>query len=130
MLRRVIYVVGGAAVLFGNFFITLWFTEPNIAARPPKAADTRSDTERLAAQHISNYEELTDAAANVGHQFSRELKGVVGGVSRLNERPHIIVFIGGSAVANAQTNGERPDVTRVIGLGFGAEKKCCVFFQI
>ena len=47
-----------------------------------------------------------------------------------NETPlHILVFIQGAMVATAQTNGERPDVTKAIGLGFGAEKNVAFSFK-
>jgi hypothetical protein len=141
-LWRLTYVAGGAVVLFGSFFITLWLTEPDV----PKAVDNRSDTERLAAQHVSTYPELDDAAASAGLRFSRQLQGVVDGINRLNEHEvnmvgwladpegnetplHILVFIQGAMVATAQTNGERPDVTKAIGLGFGAEKNVAFSFK-
>ena len=141
-LWRVIYVAGGAVVLFGSFFITLWLTEPDV----PKAVDNRSDTERLAAQHVSTYPELENAAANAELRFSRQLQGVVDGVNRVNEHEvnmvgwladregdatplHVLVFILGAVVATAQTNGERPDVTRAIGLGFGTEKNVAFSFK-
>jgi hypothetical protein len=136
------YIVGGAAVLFGSFFTTLWLTEPDV----PKVVDTRSDTERLAVQRVSSYPELNDAAASAGLRFSPQLQGVVDGIDRANEHEvnlvgwladpngdatplHILVFIGGSMVANTQTNGERPDVTKAISLGFGAEKNVSFSFK-
>jgi hypothetical protein len=136
----------GAAVLFVSCFLTLWLTEPNIAARPPKAAESRSDTERLAAQRISNYAELADAAADAGLRFPQQLRGVIDEINRVNQHEvnmvgwfadpegdatplHILVFIGGSMVAIAQTNGERPDVTSVIGLSFGTEKNVAFSFK-
>jgi hypothetical protein len=42
---------------------------------------------------------------------------------------NILVFIQGAMVATAQTNGERPDVTKAIGLGFGAEKNVAFSFK-
>jgi hypothetical protein len=33
-MRHIIYIIGGAAVLFGSFFITLWLTKPEIAGTP------------------------------------------------------------------------------------------------
>ena len=92
-LWRVIYVAGGAVVLFGSFFITLWLTEPDV----PKAVDNRSDTERLAAQHVSTYPELENAAANAELRFSRQLQGVVDGVNRVNE--HEVNMGGGLPIA-------------------------------
>lgn len=40
----------------------------------------------------------------------------------------IVVFVAGRLVATAQTNGERPDVTRLLGLAFGAERN--VVFEV
>jgi hypothetical protein len=133
-LWRLTYVAGGAAVFVGSFFITLWLTGPEV----PKAVDNRSDTERLVAQHVSSYPELDDAAASAGLRLSRQMQGVVDGINRVNEREvsmvgwladpagdatplNILVFVGGSIAATAQTKGERPDVTRAIDLGFGAQ---------
>jgi hypothetical protein len=42
---------------------------------------------------------------------------------------NILVFIGGSIAATAQTKGERPDVTRGVGLGFGAETNVAFSFK-
>jgi hypothetical protein len=141
-LWRVIYVAGGAVVLFGSFFITLWLTEPDI----PKIVDNRTDTERLAAQRVSSYPELDAAAASAGLRLSRQLRGNIDVINRINEHEvniagwladpggngtplHILVFIGGSMVATAQTKGERSDVTSAIGLGFGAEKNVAFALQ-
>ena len=138
-MKRIIYIIGGAAVLFGSFFITLWLTEPEIAVTPQTAADGRSDTDRLAAQRISNYSDLPKAAQSVGLRFSARMKGFIDGISRINEREvnmagwladpegnstplNLLVFIDGPMVAAAKTKGERPDVTNAIHLGFGAEK--------
>ena len=141
-LRNMTYVAVGAVVLLGSFFITLWLTEPN----NPKAVDNRSDTERLAAQRVSSYPELDDAAASAGLRLSMQLRGNIDGINRINEHEvniagwlaypegnetplHILVFIGGSMVATAQTKGERPDVTSATGLGFGAEKNVAFALQ-
>ena len=145
-MRRLILIVSGLVVLFGSFFLTLWLTEPDTTAGPPNAAASRSDTERLATQRISNYSELPNAAANAGLRFSQQLKGVIDGINRMNEREvdiggwladtegdatplHILIFIGGAMVATAETKGERPDVTTAIGLGFGAEKNVAFSFN-
>jgi hypothetical protein len=126
-MRRTIYIICGAAVLFSSFFITLWLTEPEA---PP---------ERLEDQRISNYSDLSNAAQNVGLRLSVQMQGVVDAISRINEREvkivgwladpqgnstplELFVFMDGSMVAAAQTKGERPDVANAINLSHGAEK--------
>ena len=140
-MRRISYIAFGAAVLFGSFFITLWIIEPNTL----KVVVSRSDAERLAAQHISNYSEVANAAANIGLRFSQQLQSHVDDITRINGREvnmvgwladragdatplHVLVFVDGSMVATAQTKGARPDVTRVMALHSGAEKN--VVFSI
>jgi hypothetical protein len=126
-MSRTIYIICGAAVLFGSFFITLWLTEPE--SRP----------ERLEDQRISNYSDLSNAAQNVGLRLSVQMQGVVDAISRINEREvkivgwladpqgnstplELFVFIDGSMAAATQTKGERPDVANAINLSHGAEK--------
>ena len=145
MLRALIYIVGGAAVLFGSFFITLWLTEPDTAA-PPMPPDGRSRLERLTTQRISSYAQLTDDAANVGLKFSRRLQGNIDGINHVSDHEasiggwladpggngtplHVVVFVRGAMVANVETKGERKDVTQAIHLGFGAEKNVAFFFK-
>jgi hypothetical protein len=126
-MRRTIYIICGAAVLFGSFFITLWLTEPE--PRP----------ERLEDQRISNYSDLSNVAQNVGLRLSEQMKGGVDVISRINEREvkiegwladpqgnstplDLLVFMDGPMVAAGQTKGERPDVTNAIHLSHGAEE--------
>ena len=45
-MRLIVYIIGGAVVLCGSFFITLWLTEPEA---PPQ---------RLEDQRISHYNDL------------------------------------------------------------------------
>jgi hypothetical protein len=118
-MRRTIYIICGAAVLFGSFFITLWLTEPEA---PPQ---------RLEDQRISNYSDLSKVAQNVGLRPSEQLQGVVDAISRINEREvkivgwladpqgnstplDLLVLMDGPMVAAGQTKGERPDVTNAI----------------
>jgi hypothetical protein len=145
-MRRLILIFSGLVVLFGSFFLTLWLTEPDTTLGPPNTAVSRSDTERLAAQRISNYSELPEATYSAGLRLSQQLKGVIDGINRVNEREvniagwladpegdatplHILVFIEGAMVGTAETKGERPDVTAAIGLGFGAEKNVVFSFK-
>ncbi len=145
-MRRISYIIGGVAVVVGSFFITLWLTEPEIVVRPQNVADYHSNTERLAAQRISSYPDLTKAAQNVGLSLSGQMKGVIDVVERVNEREvhiagwladpaggstplSVLVFIDGTMVAAAQTKGERPDVTNAIHLGFGAEQNVAFSFN-
>jgi hypothetical protein len=125
-MRLTIYIIIGAAVLFGSFFITLWLTEPSV-------------TRGLEGQRISNYSDLPKAAQNVGLSHSEELKGFIDVISRINEREvnitgwladplgdstplNVMVFINGAMVATTQTKGERADITKAFHLGPGAEK--------
>jgi hypothetical protein len=145
-MRRIIYVIGGVAVFLGSFFMTLWLTEPEIVVTPPKAADYRSITERLAAQRISSYPDLEKAAQNVGLHFSKEMKGAIDVAARVNEREvhmegwladpegnstplSVLVFVGGPMVVAAQTKGERADVTNAMHLGFGAQQNVAFSFN-
>jgi hypothetical protein len=95
-MRRLILIVSGVVALFGSFFLTLLLTEPDITVGPPNAADSRSDTERLATQRVSNYLELPKAAYNVGLRLSQQLKGVIDGIDRINE--HEVNMGGGSLI--------------------------------
>ena len=72
-MRRVIYIIGGAAVLFGSFLVALWLTQP-------------SDTQRLAAQRITSYSDLPNLAQNIGLQRSEQFKGAIYRINRINER--------------------------------------------
>jgi hypothetical protein len=138
-MRRIICIIGGAAVVFGSFFVTLWLTEPKVAVTPKSAADNHSPAERLAAQSISSYLDLSNAARNAGLHVSREMRGVIDAISRVNEREvsiegwladpgggstplNVLVFIGGPMLATARTKGKRPDVTNALRLGFGTEE--------
>jgi hypothetical protein len=132
MMRFIIYIIVGAAALFGSFFITLWLTEPT--------ADDQS--KQLAAQRIPTYSDLPKASQNVGLRLSEQMKGAIDQIKRINERDvnmtgwladpqgnstplNLLVFIDGSMVAAGRTEGERPDVTKGwIGFNFasGADK--------
>jgi len=141
-MRRIVYFGTLAAVLVGSFLLTLWYIDTTSS---PVSTDTRPDRERLAERRVSDYDELGSAAGSVGLRFSRRLQGNIEAINRINERDvsiagwfadpegdatplDIIVFVGGRVAAKTQTKGERPDVTRTLGLGFGAEKN--VAFQV
>ena len=53
-MRLIVYIIGGAVVLCGSFFSTLWLTEPEA---PPQ---------RLEDQRISHYNDLPTATQNAG----------------------------------------------------------------
>src|SRR6516164_5696352 len=110
-MRLIVYIIGGAVVLCGSFFITLWLTEPEA---PPQ---------RLEDQRISHYNDLPTAAQNAGLRYSEQMKGSVDALSRINEREvkiggwvvdplgdstpsKVFVFLNGSLVASGQTSGE------------------------
>jgi hypothetical protein len=124
-----------AVALFGSFLLTLWFTDMD----PSKPKVARPGSDQLADQKVSDYSELSRVASNLGLTLSRRMQGGVDGSARNSERDvsywgwladldgdatplKIVVFAGGRAVGIAQTTGERADVTRLLGLAFGAEK--------
>jgi hypothetical protein len=130
-MSRIIYIICGAVVLFGSFFVTLWLTQPE---SPPE----RLENQRLENQRISNYVDVRNAAQNVGLSPSAMMQGVVDTISRINKAEVKIegwladpsgksnpsslwVFMDGSMVATTQTKGERPDVTNALHLSDGAE---------
>ncbi len=133
-----------AGALFGSFFLTLWLTEPRDQI-PNDRLDSRTGAGLLAAQRVTSYADLSDAARTAGLRPSRRMRSAIDVVSRINERQvsaagwladpegdgsplYLVVFIGGVVAATAQTTGERADVARALGLGFGAEKN--VAFQV
>jgi hypothetical protein len=140
-MRRLIFVGILAVVLLGSFFLTLWLTDIS----PLKSKDTRSATEELADRKVSDYSELSRVASDMGLMASQRLQGAFDGATRSSERDvgywgwladpngdatplNIVVFVAGRAVATAPTKGERADVTRLLGLAFGAEKN--VAFEV
>jgi hypothetical protein len=140
-MRRLIFVGILAFVLLGSFFLTLWLTDIS----PLKSKGTRSATDQLADRKVSDYSELSRVASDMGLIASQRLQGAFDGATRSSERDvrywgwladpngdatplSIVVFVAGRAVATAQTKGERADVTRLLGLAFGAEKN--VAFEV
>jgi hypothetical protein len=135
---RKIRLIGTLLVVFiGSFFVTLWLTEPGT---PPNTTDDRSAAERLGGHNISNGSDLIEAAKDAGlHYSSNRMQGFVDSMSRVNDRDvnitgwfadpegdarplTLLIFVAGRKVAATQTRGERPDVTKAIGLAFGAEQ--------
>jgi hypothetical protein len=129
MLRRLAYMVFLLAVLFGSFFVTLWLTEPQVA-------DNRSHAERLAAYPISNSSDLAKSAYAADLIPSQRVSGHVDVIRRIDEQTvdligwaadgngaalEVLIFVAGHLVATTHTAGERPDVTRTLRLGFGAQ---------
>jgi hypothetical protein len=129
-----------AGALFGSFFATLWMTAsdgPFGVATP--SADGRTVAERLAGSRIASEADMVRTAKELSLSRSVRLKANIDAISRASEADvrvtgwladtegdgspqSLIVFVGGALAATAQTSGERPDVTRVLHLGFGAEK--------
>ena len=143
MARLLAYVVAGAAVFFGSFFITLWLTAPPVVPMP---ADGRTGLQRFETLRISSYSEISDGAYRAGLQESQQMRGNVDGINHVNDHEasiggwladphgsgtplHVLVFVGGPLVADVQTKGERPDVTAAVQLGFGAEKNVAFSFK-
>jgi hypothetical protein len=126
-----------AAILVGNLILLL--SQPKALSARPDPADHRPIVERFAGQKVSTRSDLPAAAAAAGLMLSRRTLGRVEGVSRADARDvtmtgwlvdrygdatplTVMVFVGGAMVATTRTEGERPDVARMVGLGFGAEK--------
>jgi hypothetical protein len=124
-----------AGLLIGSFFLTLWLTDSGTS---PKT-DDRSDAERLASRNISSRPDLIDAAIGAGLQSSTAMKGNVDSMSRVSDGEvaiggwladpggdatplTLLIFVAGKKAAATQTRDERPDVTKLLGLAFGAEK--------
>jgi hypothetical protein len=126
-----------AAVLVGN--LVLMLSQPRTTHALPDPADKRPGVVRLANRKVSSYPELTEAAAAAGLRLSRRFVATVDMIFRIDEQHvtmggwladtdgdgtplDVVVFVAGTVVAAAPTQGERPDVTEKVRLGFGAEK--------
>jgi hypothetical protein len=133
--RRTILVSGAAAVLMGSFALTLWLT----SSQPPSSSAGLPPSEALATYKISNRTELIEAAVALGLHASTRVKGSIEAIKRINDQEvtiegwmadlqgddaplKVLVFVDGVAVGTERTRGERPDVTKELGLAFGAEK--------
>jgi len=140
-MRRLLFIGTLAIVFSGSFLLTLWFA----VIGPSKSRDARPGSEQLADRKVTDYSELSSAASALGLTPSRRMQGALDGAARNSERDvsyrgwladpdgdatplKIVVFVSGRPVATAQTNGARPDVTRLLGLAFGAEKN--VVFEV
>jgi hypothetical protein len=143
-MRRPVYIGILLAAVLGSFFVTLWRLDDG-GNDPVDSTDARSDSERLASQRVTDYSELRRLADKAGLKLSMNMIGIIDGYSRLNARDvavsgwvadpegdanplNVMVFISGSVAAKLQTKGERADVTRDKGLGFGTEKN--VIFEV
>jgi hypothetical protein len=118
-------------VLLASFLGTLWLTGG------PGPTDSRSAAEQLASHSISHRSDLIEAAVASGLHASSNMNGNIDVMTRVNDREvtiqgwladpvgdgasMAIVFVGGKHVASTRTQGERPDVTKALGLAFGAE---------
>jgi hypothetical protein len=136
-------VIGILLVVFlGSFFATLWFTG---TGPPPSTTDPRSFAEQLASRSIFSRSDLIEAAVAIGLHSSPRMKGSGDSITRINDREvtikgwladpdgdatalNVLVFVAGKYMATTQTRGERPDVTKLLGLAFGAERN--VAFEV
>jgi hypothetical protein len=138
VLRRAAYTVFLSAVLFGSFFITLWLTDP----QAPNTLDNRSHAQRLAAYPISNGSDLAKSASEAGLIPSQRLDGRIDVIRRIDEQKvdlagwavdgkgtalEVLIFVAGHFVTTTHTAGERPDVTAVLRLGFGARTNVALY---
>lgn len=119
-----------ATLLFGSFGLTLWLTAPG---RPLSASHALTPAERLATYPITTEYALHHDAAALGLQISPALTGYVDSLDRLDRDTvsvkgwladrtgdgaplYILAFAGGKFVASARTHGQRPDVSKALGL--------------
>lgn len=135
-----------AVSLFGSFFVTLWLTEPESSGVAVASRSPTVSAEDLAKMHVPDDAALGAAAQAAGLYSSRRLQGNIDVIKRVNaddvtmsgwladrlgDETSLIVlaFVNGTKVGAVQTKGERPDVTRALGLGFGAEKNVAFSFN-
>jgi hypothetical protein len=120
------------AVLLASFFGTLWLTGGSV---PP---ESRSAAEQLASYSISHRSDLIEAAVASGLHTSSAMKGNIDVMTRVNDREVTIqgwladpvgdtasiaiIFVDGKHVATTHTQGERPDVTKALGLASDAKQ--------
>lgn len=119
-----------ATLLAGSFGLTLWLTAPG---RPLSADHASTPAERLATYPVTTEYALHHDAAALGLQISPALTGFVDSLERLDRDTvsvkgwladrtgdgaplYILAFAGGKFAASAQTHGQRPDVTKALGL--------------
>ena len=142
-MRRATYIGVLVAAMLGSFLLTLWLIDTKISS--PPATDGRSDSERLANRQVFKYADLNPVAGDLELKRSSQMNGSIDGINRINDREvkisgwladpdgdatplNIVVFVSGPVAATTRTKGERPDVTRLMGLSFGAEKN--VTFEV
>lgn len=121
------------ATLLVSFSLTLWMLD-GAPAPPAKVAP-----EAIVSQRISSHGELRRLAPSLGLSFAPQIRGNVDVLQRVNDREvlaegwladtegygeplKLYVFASGAMVARAETRGERPDVSKALGLFMGAEK--------
>jgi hypothetical protein len=135
-MRKVALIVMSIGVCLVSFFITLWLTDRGTSTDPSKS---RSPARELASRTISNRFDLIEAAVGERLHRSVALRGHVDTFTRANDREvkiagwladrggdetgiTVLIFVEGRNVAMTQTRGERPDVTKALGLVLGAER--------
>lgn len=119
-----------ATLLFSSFGLTLWLTAPG---RPLSASHALTPAERLAAYPITTEYALHQDAQALGLRVSLSLTGYVDSLERqdrdtvsvkgwLADRAgdgaplYVLAFAGGKFAASVRTHGQRPDVTKALGL--------------
>jgi hypothetical protein len=135
------FIAALVAAAIGGFVVTLWVTQPRTPTAP---ADVRADDEKLGSYKILNSGDLIEAAVGIGLASSFQLRANIDTMTRINEREvsisgwladlegdatplAVLVFVGGKVASTVKTQGERTEITRALGLAFGAEKN--VAFQ-
>jgi hypothetical protein len=135
-MRKAVYAAILLATVAGSFLLTLRLLNPGA---PPTAQGDQSYAARLASYTISDRADLIEAAVGIGLHGSARLRARVDEISRTNESEvsiagwladpgaegeplDVLVFVSGKKGEMTKTKGERPDVTKALRLGFGAEK--------
>jgi hypothetical protein len=140
--RRLIFIGVLLVVMLGSFFLTLAMLDEGDDGLVD-SSDPRSDGERIASHKVTSYSDLRIAARDARLRRSMSIIANVDSFTRINERDvalsgwladpdgdatpiKLIVFVSGVVAATTQTKGERPDVTKEIGLAFDTEKNVAV----
>src|SRR5262245_64385850 len=89
-MRPAAYIGMSAVVLVGSFVLTLWLIGKE--ATSPGPTDTRSYSERLASQQLSNYGDLSRLTDTLGMKRSSQMKGNVDAIRRTND--HEVMMLG------------------------------------
>jgi hypothetical protein len=136
VMRRSLFAIACAISGIGGFLLALWFMDD---APQSSATSARAPGEQLTIRRVGNPAELLRTTEEIGLILSRSMAGTVDGITRINEREvtmtgwvadpqgdatpqQVLVYVSGALVGKGETNGERSDITSLVGLAFGTEK--------